>query len=311
VNENQWIHKPKREQTRRRWAYYPGCSLESSARDYDTSSRLVLQALGAELVDLEGWTCCGSSSAHAVNHVLGAALPARNLRLAEELGLDVVMPCPACSVRHKGSRDELQDPERAARINAVLDAPARGTARVLNILEALDDLMSDVDPAELPFTLDMKVVAYYGCLLTRPLPPGVRYTTEIEEPVVMDRIIEKTGATVLPWAFKTECCGASLSFTVKDAVLVNSGRILAQAVAAGAEAIVLGCQLCEQNLDLRRAQIAKHNGQRIDIPIYYVTEIIGAALGFTPEQLGVEQHTVEAVQALRAATKPRVVAVAT
>jgi heterodisulfide reductase subunit B len=304
-----WIHRPSRDTQRRTWAYYPGCSLESSSKEFDMSSRAVLSALGCDLVELDGWTCCGGSSAHAVDHVLGAALPARNLRLAEELGLDVVMPCPACSARHISSYHELQDPARAAKINATLDAPAKGTSKVLTILDALDQAMADIEKGDLPFGVDMKVVPYYGCLLTRPRVGAGAYTNEDEEPVIMDRILEKVGATVLPWGFKTECCGASLSFTVKDAVLVNSARILAQAVDAGAEAIVLACQLCEQNLDLRRKQIAKHSGRLFGLPVYYVTELVGAALGLAPDELGVDLHAVEAVEPLKAAVTPQVEAV--
>ncbi len=146
VAERGWIHQPevKDAVVKRTWAYYPGCSLESSSKDFDLSSRTVLAALGADLVEVPGWTCCGGSSAHQVDHTLGVALPARNLRLTEELGHDVVMPCPACSARHLAANAELADPARAARVNAVLDKPVAGTARVLNILDALDEVTRDL-----------------------------------------------------------------------------------------------------------------------------------------------------------------------
>jgi heterodisulfide reductase subunit B len=285
----------------RTWAYYPGCSLESSSKDFDRSSRAVLAALGVRLVDLDGWACCGGSSAHQVDHTLGLALPARNLRLAEDLGLDVVMPCPACSARHIAANAELAIPARAERVNAVLDRPAAGTSRVLNILEGLEEATRGISDDVLPKRVDLKVVPYYGCLLTRP-GAGAEYA-DAENPVTMDRLAELTGATVVPWSFKTECCGASLSFFAKDAVLVNSAKLLDMAVQAGAQAIVTACPLCHQNLDLRQAQLEKHAGKKYGMPVYFITELLGLALGFTPEELGVQLHAVDAMGLLKGAVK--------
>ena len=301
VVEKEWVHRPQVKETivKRTWAYYPGCSLESSSKDFDLSSRAVLAALGADLVEVPGWTCCGGSSAHQVDHTLGVALPARNLRLTEELGHDVVMPCPACSARHLAANAELADPVRAERINAVLDKPAAGTARVLNILEALDEVTRGLPDGILRTRVEFKVVTYYGCLLTRP-GAGVEYD-DPEDPVTMDRLLERVGATVLPWSFKTECCGASLSFVEKDAVFVNSARLLDMAAQAGAQAVVVACPLCHQNLDLRQAQLEKREGRTFTMPVYYVTELVGLSLGFTPQELGIDLHAVDAVEPLRGA----------
>jgi heterodisulfide reductase subunit B len=301
VAEKDWIYHPEARDMveKRTWAYYPGCSLESSSRDFDLSSRAVLHALGVDLVELPGWACCGGSSAHQIDHTLGVALPARNLRLAEELGYDVVMPCPACSARHLVANAELADPVKAEHINAVLDKPAAGSARVLNILEALDEVTRDLPEGAFRTRVELKVVPYYGCLLTRP-GGGVAYD-DPEDPVAMDRLLELVGTTVLPWSFKTECCGASLSFVEKEAVLVNSAKLLDMAVAAGAQAIVTACPLCHQNLDLRQAQLEKREGRKFGMPVYYVTELLGLSLGFTPQELGIDLHAVEAVEPLHGA----------
>jgi heterodisulfide reductase subunit B len=288
--------------TQRTWAYYPGCSLESSSRDFDLSSRAVLKALGADLVELDGWACCGGSSAHQVDHTLGVALPARNLRLAEELGLDVVMPCPACSARHIAANVELADAVRAERVNAALDKPAAGSSRVVNILEALDEVTRELPEDAFRTRVNLKVVPYYGCLLTRP-GGDVRYD-DPEDPVTMDRLAERVGATVLPWSFKTECCGASLSFFEKDAVLVNSVKLLDMAVQTGAQAIVTACPLCHQNLDLRQGQLEKRAGKSYGLPVYYITELFGLALGLTPKELGVDLHAVDALGLLQDALRP-------
>ena len=191
--------------TQRTWAYYPGCSLESSSRDFDLSSRAVLTALGADLVELPGWACCGGSSAHQVDHTLGVALPARNLRLTEELGLDIVMPCPACSARHLAANAELADPVKAERINAVLDEPAAGSARVLNILDALDEVTRDLSDGAFRTRVELKVVPYYGCLLTRP-GGGVAYD-DPEDPETMDRLPKLAARLCSPGASRPSAAG--------------------------------------------------------------------------------------------------------
>ena len=170
---------------------------------------------------------------------------------------------------------------------------------MLNILEALDEATRELPEDVLRTRVDLKVVPYYGCLLTRP-GAGVSYD-DPEDPVTMDRLAELVGATVLPWSFKTECCGASLSFFEKDAVLVNSAKLLDMAVQAGAQAIVTACPLCHQNLDLRQAQLEKREGKKFGMPVYYVTELLGLALGFTPQELGIDLHAVEAVEPLHGA----------
>ena len=71
-----------------KYAYYPGCSLHSTAKDYDMSTRAVCRALGIELEEIPGWICCGASSAHMTSELLSLSLAVKNLVLAKEMGLE-------------------------------------------------------------------------------------------------------------------------------------------------------------------------------------------------------------------------------
>lgn len=90
-------------------SYYPGCSLEGTALDYDHSVREVCLSLGIELVEIPDWNCCGASSAHMTDHEIGMRLPMRNLILAQDLGHDILVPCAACFQRLKAADKALRE----------------------------------------------------------------------------------------------------------------------------------------------------------------------------------------------------------
>jgi heterodisulfide reductase subunit B len=270
--------------------FYPGCSMKGSAREYSESLMAVAAALGRELPEVPDWNCCGATAAHNLDPDLALALPARILAAAERDGMDeVLVPCAACYSRLSVTRHELLEDEALRRkISGLIEADYKGSARVLNILEwlaAVPDLESRV---KAPF--GRKVACYYGCLLVRPA--GIVRFDRPEEPQSMDRLMKRIGAEPLDWAFKTECCGAGFSVSRTDLVAKLSALILDDAVARGAEAIIVACPMCHLNLDMRRPNIEKHSGKKYGIPVIYITQALGLALGLTPKQLGLQRHKV-------------------
>jgi heterodisulfide reductase subunit B len=272
--------------------YYPGCSLLGSSREYDESLRAVLPALGLELVDVPDWNCCGASSAHAINHDLSLSLPARILSLAESRGItDMLVPCAACYNRFVMAIHELNgDPALLGRVREITGMDYKGTIVPLNMLQFLAKYIDAVrEKVVAPFHRD--VACYYGCLLVRP--PSVMKFDRSEDPRTMDHIMTATGATPLEWPFKVECCGAGLSITRSDLVGKLSGKIVGSAVKSGAEAIIVACPLCHSNLDMRRAQINKSAGEKYTIPVLYITQAIGLAMGVSEKELGLKRHLVK------------------
>ena len=276
-----------------RIGYYPGCSLLGSSREFGESVQAVAEALGLELDPVPDWNCCGASSAHVLDHHLALALPARILAQAEAAGLtEILAPCAACYNRLASARDALAgNPALAAEIAEIHGAPFGGGVRVLNILEFLarfrDELRARVTA---PFR--HKVACYYGCLLVRP-PKVVKFDRP-EDPGSMDRLAE---AEPLPWNFKTECCGAAFSVTRTDLVARLSGLIVADAVRAGAEAILVACPMCHSNLDMRRPESNARMASDHQIPVLFITQALGLAMGIDPVRLGLQRHMVPAVLA--------------
>jgi len=272
--------------------YYPGCSINGSSREYGESLLAVLRALDVDLMEVKDWNCCGASAAHNLNHTLSLALPARSLALAEQQGFkELLVPCAACFSRLAATRKALMtDDAKRRQIADLVELPMQNIPVSLNLLQFLQRVLPENLKEKLSAPFDHKVTCYYGCLLVRPAEV-VEFDRE-EDPEEMDHIMKKIGATPLDWAFKTECCGAGFSVPRTDVVGRLCARILDDAVSRGAEAIIVACPMCHSNLDMRRQASESHSGKKYSIPILYVTQAIGLALGLDAKQLGLQRHSV-------------------
>jgi heterodisulfide reductase subunit B len=253
-------------------AYYPGCSLHSTGQEFDLSVRSTFSTLGIGLTELEDWSCCGASSAHAVDPDMAVLMPARNLAIAERTGLNVLMPCAACYNRHVVAGAHLkQDPALRAQAEALFGPFIDKAPQPRPVLEVLcQDLRREelLDKVVRPLN-GLPVVSYYGCLLLRPA--AILQSEDPENPVLMDELLADLGAEARRWSYASECCGGGLSLTRPPAVQRLVGGLVAAAREAGAEAIVTSCPLCQVNLEMRQG-----SGR---MPVLYITELLGIALG--------------------------------
>jgi heterodisulfide reductase subunit B len=274
------------------YVFFPGCSLESTARDYYLSTQAVAGRLSLELPEMAHWTCCGSTPAHQTSELLALALPARNLLAAG--GKTVAVCCAACYGRLKAANHKLaRDPAARGRVAQALGADYDGTTPVKHLLEIL---VRDVGLAKLKARVTrplkrLRVAAYYGCLLVRP--PEVTQFDDPENPRLLDDLLAAAGAEPIEWSHKTECCGASYSITDVEIVQQLSREVLAMARDAGADCIATACGLCQLNLDLRQGDIEKKCGERFGLPVFYFTQLLGLAFGLQPRELGLRSLVVD------------------
>ena len=278
-------------------AYYPGCSLHGTSREFDESFRAVAVALGIGLQEIDDWSCCGASSAHPTNHTLGVALPARNLALAAEQGADgVVAPCAACFNRLAAARYELgHDAELAARMPDILGRPFANDVAVRNVVDVLLEQAPRIKELaaaqrQPPAPAHLNLAAYYGCLLVRP--SEVTGFDDAEQPSTMEAVISACGATPVRWSMAVECCGGAFSISRTSSVLRLSRGIIRDARANGADAIVVACPLCHSNLDFRQAAMAMRGEE--PMPVLFITQLVGLALGIPEKTLGLARHFVDA-----------------
>lgn len=255
-------------------SFFPGCSLEGTAREYGESIEAVCSSLNVELRELSEWNCCGASSAHATNEFLSIALPARNLAIAEKATHDLVTPCAACFSRLKGAEKALNSASPPD-----LGISYQGAIRVFHMLEFFSrpDFTQEIENNIVKPLNTLKIVSYYGCLLVRP--PQITDARQWEDPMHLDELVSQLGGESVFWPYKTECCGGSLVLSKVDIVRRLCGRLLDMAQDAGAECIVTACPLCQANLDTRQEEIGSEKGITYNIPIFYFTELMGLAFG--------------------------------
>lgn len=278
-----------------KYGYYPGCSLESTAKEYDLSMHVSAKLLDVELAELHDWNCCGASSGHCTNYELSLALPARNLAIAEKAGLNVAVACAACYLRFKQTNHDLKKNEALRKkVEELIEMPYKGNVEVKHLLEVfarevgLDEVKKRVKkPLE-----GLKLAAYYGCYLVRP--PDVTQFDNPEQPMLMDNLLAALGADPVDYTHKVECCGGSLLLGRINIVQKLVNDICEAALDAGAQAIVTACPLCMANLDTRQP--------KTKVPIIHFTELTGLALGAEPKQYNIwlKKHINSPVPILKA-----------
>jgi heterodisulfide reductase subunit B2 len=271
--------------------YYPGCSLSGTSRDFGESMAALAQALDIELCDIPEWTCCGSSSGHMTDRLVSVALPTNVLLKAQKAGLDRVMaPCAACYNRLATASHEIaSSPKTKAEVEKILQTKIDKLPKVLNVIELLAQV-GDRIAAKVTKKFEQSVACYYGCLLVRPAK--ITGFDQTEDPQEMDKLVALVGGKTIDWSFKTECCGASFSLSKTPVVGRLGAKIMKNAVDHGAEAVVVACPMCHSNLDLRRSEINRRLENPTRIPVLFITQVIGLALGIPAKKLALQRHFV-------------------
>ena len=262
-------------------AYYPGCVSKSTGKEMDASTRAVCAALGIELVELEDWNCCGAT--HVSNELVATGLAARNMAQTD---LDIMTACSICYSNLRAAAQRLEETEILEKVNAVLDKKYSG-AKIRHALDVILESLAENDERIVVPLKELKVAPYYGCLLTRPA--GL-YSPEF--PTILETLIKRLQAEPVDFRLKTFCCGGPIFMPQEKAAEDIAFKILAEAKKAGAEVIVTVCPLCHLMLDAKQKVLEQKMGEKIGIPVLYVTQLVGIALGLGPEELGLEMNSV-------------------
>lgn len=283
-------------------AYYPGCTLKQSSAFYDVQCNRVFSELGVKLREIEDWSCCGATSAGKVDDFLAIAMPARNIGIAEAAGFDeLVIPCSACYSRTLVARQRLEeDPMLKAEINEALSAPVHGRVKVSSILEVLiGRIEAGVFEKKVVNTFTgLKPVCYYGCMQTR-FPYSVPVPDDVENPMGMEKVLNAVGVKAIDWNYKTACCGASAAINDPEVSLNLMGKIMQDAVDRGGNCFVVTCPMCQMNMDVHQDVFCEKNGIEDRLPVFFITEVVGVALGIDPEALQTDRHFIDGTTRLK------------
>lgn len=251
-------------------SYYPGCSLQGTALDYDHSVRTVCGRLGIELIDIPDWNCCGASSAHMTSHEIGIRLPMRNLLLnLSKPGHDILVPCAACYQRLRAADQVMRNKPEFWDL-----AEYRPDFKILHISTLLaDPAITDCYQSMVVRSLGaMPIACYYGCLSLRH--PKITGAANFEVPETLETIVRALGGSPVSWTHRTECCSGSLTMARPDIARRLVGDIQHAAIRGGASAFVTDCPMCQANLESRQADSSSGKS----LPVFFATELIAAAI---------------------------------
>jgi len=306
------------------YIYYPGCSMESSARAYGDSMRAICKPLGIDLKEMDDWNCCGATEYLSLAKLPAYSLIARNLALAEQQingSHTVVAPCSACFLNlSKADHYMLESPTFGEQVNEALAAGGlHYTPGKLTIRHLLDVLINDVGLDKIKEQVvkplaGLRVAPYIGCML--PRPDYSNHYSDSEYPTELDDLMRALGAEVIDFPLKTHCCGGHMTQISPDTAFELIRRLISAADQFEADVIAVVCPMCQMNLDAFQGQMNQHFHTKYKMPILFFTQLIGVAFGEKPEALGFGTELVSARDAMQrigvqipvveqAAAKPR------
>jgi succinate dehydrogenase / fumarate reductase cytochrome b subunit len=280
-----------------RLAYYPGCSARSTCAELNKATHRVASRLGLDLVQLDSATCTGARELRAIDPVGFFTLNVRILALAEREGLPLMTICNTCTLNVLDAHAAfVSDPQLAATINASLAEEGLRYSGRTRISHFLWVLYEDIGEARLramvrrPLT-GLTVAAFYGCHITRP--PQRYQFVDSRNNIALERLAEMLGCRPIDYSGRTECCGFHTAAHDERIAIKLTGQHIQSAKRNGAKAMVTPCPLCHTVLDGFQKEIEKDLGDKLDMPVLHLPQLVGLALGLSEEELGIDRHMVE------------------
>ena len=276
--------------------YYPGCTLKTTAKNFEIPALESIEKLGHKMIELPRWNCCGTVHSLAADDLIHQLAPVRTLIRISETGSDkVVTLCAMCyNTLKQTNKIMLEDAEKRDRINNFLDEEKdySGNVTVLHLLEFLrDEVGFDVIKQRIKRPLNgLKLSPYYGCLLLRPEGIGI---DDIETPRVIEDFIEALGGKAVESPFNNECCGSYHTVNDIEPVVERAKMIIDDMDNRGADGIVVGCPLCFFNLDYRQKDVKSSYNDFNFKPIFYFTQLLAIALGLDEKICDFDEHFVD------------------
>ena len=284
-------------------AYYPGCAAKGAAPELHQATMKVVGRLGIEVVELERFNCCGAGVITEADPDLAYTLNARTLATAEQMGLNIMTVCGTCQGVLGGINELLQqDDALRNRINQALKETTgleyQGTVEVKHLQWIL---VKDFGVDELekfitrPLT-ELSIAPFYGCYILRP--SNATGFDDWENPASLEKLIRAIGARPVAYDGRTKCCGFPVFLEKEEIALSMVGKHVGEAKGKGGDAMVTPCPLCHMSLDIyqERAEgkLKKEQGpeKTLNMPILHLPQMLGLAMGFSPDELGMKKHLV-------------------
>ena len=280
-----------------KFALFTGCVAKGATRELMLSTTKSAEGLGIEFVEMKSAACCGAGVVSEKNPILADALNARTFAIAEEKNLDIVTICSTCQGILKKTECHVDsDPAYKEKINNVLEGGghkyAGGKIKIqhfANVLATEEGLSLLRAKVKRPLT-GLKTAAFYGCYVLRP--SELSLYEDPDNPTGMEEIFKILGATPVYYDSRTKCCGFPIVMMNKEASHDMAGNALIDAIDSGADCVVTGCPLCHLSLDAYQPEIDQMNKKGYSIPILHLPQLVALALGYSPQELGMDKHVI-------------------
>jgi len=273
----------------KKYALYPGCVMPTEQYAYELSIRETFPLLGIELIDLKGFSCCGEPM-KSVNQLMTLYLSARNLAIGEKQDIELFVPCPMCHLALSECKRVLSsDSDMMKRINDMLateDLCYGGTNDIVHTVDLLYDVIGiDEIKQHVKKSLEgLKVATHYGCHLIRPSEIG--RPVDSENPQKMEKILSVLGTEPVDYAEKLDCCGAPILVNLPESALTKTGQKLVAVQEQGFDVFVDVCPWCHRMFDSKQVKAGETVASKLEVPVVYLTQLLGLALGVKKEKLG-------------------------
>lgn len=273
--------------------FFLGCIMPMRYPGIESATREVLKELGVELADLEGASCCPAPGVmRSFDQDTWLAIGARNLAIAQEMGVDILTICNGCydtlfETAHKLNNDL----EALARINKILKQVGieyKGKTQVRHFVEYLaNEIDIDAIKSKVKENGDkkMKAAVFYGCHFLKP--STIKKIDNPERPRIFDDIVEALGVESIEYKDKGSCCGAGGGVRARspDVALKMTKENLVNMQDAGADFIVDCCPFCHLQFDVGQAEL-----KEFQIPVLHLMQLMAMKFGLDKDKLGLEAH---------------------
>jgi heterodisulfide reductase subunit B len=272
-----------------KFSFFPGCSLKASGHENTASLLKFCDRVNIELKELEDWNCCGSSSAHSIDHNIADSLPSRNISLAPK-GVPLLIACPSCLIRMKSAYLKIKEDEvLKQKYESQWGQGFDNDLEIIHFFEIFNRIhMEDYIDNPRKKLRNLKVAPYYGCMLS--LPPNLRFEKSYYG--IMEKTLSKLGADIINFGYGTRCCGTYLSVAKPQIAQNVVNEIVFKAMEAGAECLVTACSMCHLNLEIRCTI-------KNPIPTLHFSELLSMALDVKDQKKWFPRHIVDPVPLLK------------
>lgn len=282
--------------------YYPGCTLKTTAANFEQSALASAKILGIDMVELPRWNCCGTVFSLVADDLIHHVAPIRNLIRVQEMNENGIVKdenrlitlCSMCFNTLKRANLLVKEtPDDLKTINdfMYLEEDYNGDVEVVHFLEILKEMgFEEINKKVKNPLKGLKVAPYYGCMMLRPKEVGI---DDPEDPTIQENLLKALGADVVDNSYKKVCCGSYQTVQDKYVVAELAYDILTHAQREGAEAIATSCPLCVFNLDNRQKEVKEKHPDFEEIPVFYFTQLMALAFGLEDEFHGFDLNYVD------------------